>query len=134
MQMEHFDDLINAAQAQPLPQRLLMVFVRAELPADATPAERAAFEAGQGGALTALSCVDKLAGELDSFATLKAEAVAVVPVWDLMFAAAANEPAHAPLSAAAIDAALQRMIAAIDSGDVGRFAAFDPSGVVVQIG
>lgn len=134
MQMDHFDDLIGAARAQPLPQRLLMVFVRAELPADATAAEREAFEAGCGGALTPLSCVDKPAGELESFAALKAEAAAIVPVWDLMFAAAANEQPHAPLSPTAIDTALQRMIAGIESGDVGGFAAFDASGSMVQIG
>ena len=35
-----------------------------ELPDDATPAQRARFEAGQGGALVPLMCVDKTPQEL----------------------------------------------------------------------
>jgi hypothetical protein len=44
MDISTFDDLLAAARTQPLPQRLLMVFAAVELPDDATPAERAAFE------------------------------------------------------------------------------------------
>ena len=49
--MEHFDDFLAAARGQTEPQRLLLVFARAECPPDATPAEREAFERGEGGAL-----------------------------------------------------------------------------------
>ena len=134
MELAHFDDLIAAARAQPLPQRLLMVFVSAELPADANEAERQAFAEGCGGTLTPLTCVDKAAGELVSFAALKDEAAQFLPGWDLVFAAAANEQANAPLPQAAIDAALQRMIAAIEGGNVRQFVAFDRSGQAVAIG
>jgi len=37
MNIETFDQLLAAARAQPTPQRLLMVFAGAELPADASP-------------------------------------------------------------------------------------------------
>lgn len=134
MQMTHFDDLITAARAQPQPQRLLLVFVRAELPDDATEAQRQAFLAGQGGTLTPVTCVDKSASELTDFAALAAEAVQFLPDWDLVFAAAASESAQAPLAQSAIDTALQGMIAAIESGEVGRFAAFDPQGWSVGLG
>lgn len=50
MDISSFDDLLHAARAQPEPQRLLFVFAAAELPDDATPAQRARFAAGQGGA------------------------------------------------------------------------------------
>ncbi len=55
MDISSFDDLLHAARLQPEPQRLLFVFVGVELPDDATPAQRARFEQGQGGALVPLS-------------------------------------------------------------------------------
>lgn len=42
-----FDQLLQAAAAQPEPQRLLFVFAEAELPGDADAAQRARFEAGR---------------------------------------------------------------------------------------
>jgi hypothetical protein len=66
MNIEHFDDLLAAARAQPTPERLLLVFSRAELPDDASPEERLAFEQGMGGALAPVFCVDKDANELAS--------------------------------------------------------------------
>src|SRR5215207_1626424 len=68
-----FELLLQAAASQPEPQRLLFVFAAAELPADASAAQRARFEAGQGGALTPLACVDKAVGDLSSFEALVAE-------------------------------------------------------------
>ena len=64
MDISSFDDLLHAARLQPEPQRLLFVFVGVELPDDATPAQRARFEQGQGGALVPLMCVDKTPQEL----------------------------------------------------------------------
>ncbi len=46
MNITCFDDLLQAARAQPTPQRLLFVFAQAELPADSTPAQRERFEQG----------------------------------------------------------------------------------------
>ena len=70
MDISSFDDLLQAARMQPEPQRLLFVFAAVELPDDATPAQRARFEAGQGGALVPLMCVDKTPQELASFEAL----------------------------------------------------------------
>ena len=44
MEISSFDDLIEAARAQPEPQRLLFVFAAVELPDDATAAQRARFD------------------------------------------------------------------------------------------
>ena len=57
-----YNDLIQASHSQQEPQRLLFVFCRAELPDEASPEERAAFERGEGGALTPVICVDKNPG------------------------------------------------------------------------
>ena len=60
-----FDDLLRAAHERR--ERLLLVFAGAELPADATPEQRARFAQGEGGALVPLMCVDKPPEELASF-------------------------------------------------------------------
>ena len=72
-----FDDLLQAARAQTAPQRLLLVFAGAELPDDASATQRAEFEAGQGGALVPLMCVDKRPEEITSFVQLRTEADAM---------------------------------------------------------
>ena len=50
MDITCFADLLSAAQQQAEPQRLLMVFVSAELPEDATAAEQQRHAEGEGGA------------------------------------------------------------------------------------
>lgn len=68
-----YSDLIQASYSQQEPQRLLFVFCRAELPDEASPEEKAAFERGEGGALTPVVCVDKTPDEAPDFATLHEE-------------------------------------------------------------
>ena len=95
--MEHFDDFLAAARGKTEPQRLLLVFARAECPPDATPAEREAFERGEGGALAPAVCVDKLPEEIASFSALLEESKAAVPDWRILFVAAMDgRGGHAP--------------------------------------
>ena len=70
MNIASFTDLLVAARNQDEPQRLLMVFVSAELPEDATSAEQQRHAEGQGGSLRPVLCVDKLPGEVNDFAGL----------------------------------------------------------------
>lgn len=127
-----FDHLLHAARQQTEPQRLLFVFAVAELPDDASAAERERFAEGGGGSLRPVLCVDKLPEELESFAVLLAESQRTGQAWDLVFAAAlpgvggltpGSEDAQAPLEA---------MVTSIESGSVGRFAAFDRAGQTVD--
>jgi len=83
-----FEQLLAAASAQPDPQVLLFIFAGAELPADATPAQRRSFEQGAGGELTPLMCVEKEVGELSTFDALLLESREVGPPWQVLFAAA----------------------------------------------
>lgn len=133
-QRSHFEQLLQAAAAQPEPQRLLFVFAAAELPGDATPAQRARFAAGEGGTLAPLMCVDKAPHELAGFAALSAESRRAGPPWQVVFAAGLSGSQGRPPSAAQVDTALEAMVEAVRSGSIGRFAAYDAQGEPLEFG
>ena len=135
MDITSFDDLLQAARAQAVPQRLLFVFASVELPDDATPAQRAGFAAGQGGTLTPLMCVDKLPDELVSFEALVQEAAQFVlpgQDWGLVFAAALSGTLDRVPTSSDADAPLQRMVEAIKGGAHGAYIPFDRQGQPVN--
>lgn len=132
MQISNFDDLLQAARYEPLPQRLLFVFAAVELPADSTPQQRADFEAGHGGSLAPMMCVDKSPQELDSFGALCAEAEQFKQPWGLVFSAAlSGTPGQVP-SDAAVDAAFESMVEDLKQGRLDRYIPFDRTGQPVQ--
>lgn len=134
MNIATFDDLLIAARAQPLPQRLLFVFAGIELPDEATPAERAGFERGEGGALVPQMCVDKTPDELTSFEQFRQEASQMGSAWGMVFAAALSGKAgRAPTSEDA-EKPLQDMVEAIRVGQLQTFIPFNPQGEAVQLG
>ncbi|MBF0666138.1 MAG: ribonucleotide reductase subunit alpha [Brevundimonas sp.] len=124
----HFRQLLDAAAAQPDPCRLLFVFAVAELPGDATPAEREQFLAGRGGTLAPVMCVDKAPGELADFAALAAESRQTGAAWTMVFAAGLGGRNGQPPASSEIDAALQLMVEAVRDGGFARFAAYDGEG------
>ena len=83
-----YQDLVQASKQESEPQRFLFVFCKAELPDDASAAERAAFERGEGGALTPVICVDKTPDEVPYFDLLAEESRATGQDWDMVFVAA----------------------------------------------
>lgn len=135
MEITSFDDLLRLAAQQTSPQRLLLVFCKAELPEDPTPQQQAEFEAGEGGALVPVASVDKFPEALGSFAALSAEAAQHGLDWDVLFVAAMNRQAHeGPEEAAAVDQSLEAMVSAVKAGQVESFAPFDTSGAVLALG
>jgi hypothetical protein len=134
MNIECFDDLLRAARAQTEPQRLLFVFAGAEMPERPTAAQRAAFEAGEGGALAPLMCVDKDAVELAGFDALAAEAAQAGPPWAIVFAAALSGRGSLPPPAHETDAALRHMVDAIKAGRLDGMLPFDRAGTPVELG
>lgn len=111
-----FNDLLQAARAQAAPQRLLLVFAGAELPDDASATQRAEFEAGQGGALVPLMCVDKRPEEITSFVQLRTEADAMHGSWRVMLAGALSGQQGAAPTNQAVDQALERLLGLMQAG------------------
>lgn len=132
MTLSSFDDLLRSARAQPEPQRLLFVFATAGVPDDATAEQRARFEAGEGGTLTPLMCVDKAPDELASFEALRDESRQLDQAWDIVFVAALSGTVDARPSSLQAEASLQRMVESIKSGRIGGFIPFDVRGQPVQ--
>lgn len=134
MTISSFDDLLRAARRQTEPQRLLFVFCAAGLPDDATAGQRTRFQAGQGGTLTPLMCVDKVPEALASFDALVEEARSFGQPWDIVFAAAMSGAAGRPPSPQQAEVPLQRMVASIEAGRIGGLLPFDTAGMPVQFG
>lgn len=136
MQITNFQDLLTAASQQTDAQRLLMVFAGATLPADASAQQRADFEAGYGGELEPLMCVDKLPQELSSFQALAEEADQLLSAqqkWQIVFAASlSGSPGQAP-SPEQADKALKAMVEAIKAGQIGGFVPFNRQGTPVNL-
>ena len=130
MNIEHFDDLLAIARAQPEPQRLLMVFAAAECEPDATPAQREAHAAGAGGVLRPLMCVDKDPAQLQGFTALAAEAREAGPAWQLVFTAVLA----GRTTQAEIQSTLDLLVRRVETGEFGGLLPFDPAGEAVLIG
>lgn len=126
--LSHFDQLLQAAAAQSQPQQLLFVFAAARLPDDATPEQRLRFEAGQGGTLEPLACVDKTPAELSRFDALVEEARTACPAWQVVFISTLSGQDDQPPSTARIDAALGKMVEGLRAGALAPYMALDPLG------
>ena len=123
-----FDQLLQAAAAQPEPQRLLFVFATAELPEDATPAQRQRFAAGGGGSLAPVMCVDKGLEEMGSFDELVAESREAGPPWQVLFAAGLCGRHGQSPGAEQVGRALQTMVERVREGMIESYLALAPSG------
>ncbi|RTR04477.1 ribonucleotide reductase subunit alpha [Halomonas nitroreducens] len=128
MAIRHFTDLLEEARRQPEPQRLLLVLTRAELPDQPSEAQRTRFEAGEGGVLTPVLCVDKTPDELSDMATLVEEARETDADWDILFVGALDDPGRE----VDVEPHLQRMVESLKMGSIDRFLAFDRQGEVVS--
>ena len=128
LRITSFDDLLRAARRQAEPQRLLFVFMGAELPDDSSPEQRRRFVAGAGGALVPLMCVDKAPDELTTFAALTEESGRTGLDWTIVFVAGLAGLTGRPLTHDDAEAPLQRMVDAIRAGSHGSFIPFDRAG------
>lgn len=138
MLIQTFDDLLTTARQQPDAQRLLFVFAVSELPEDASPAQRARFKDGIGGALEPLMEVDKLPDELRDFDHLIDESMEFAKGtraedWSIVFCAALGGEGQRPPSREETDQPLLQMTNAIRNGDISRYITFDRMGHQVRL-
>lgn len=136
MNIEHFDDLLRAARAQPQPQCLLLVFVQVELPEDSSDAERVGFEAGQGGALVPVMCVDLAPDRiavLTGFEQLRAEADGRSAGWEMVLAGAMGGQAGRAPDDAAVGSALDRLVQRVQMGDIDGLIPFNRKGEALEL-
>jgi hypothetical protein len=134
MDISCFEDLLRAARQQTEPQRLLLVFAGASLPADASAEQRARFEDGEAGELAPLMCVDKDPQAMTGFDALADEARGFGQSWALVFAAALSGRDGREPPASEVQAALQQMVEAVRAGQFDRFIPFDRRGDAVRLG
>ncbi len=133
MPISSFDDLLLAACQQAQGQRLLLVFADAVLDADATPAQRAAFAQGTGGALVPAMCVDKTPDEIGNFEQLQQQASQFNAPWQVLFASTLSGTGSEPPSSQTAEAALTRMVEAIKRGDLANMVTFDRLGQAIEL-
>lgn len=133
MSISNFEDLLQAAAQQPDPQRFLFVFAKKELPDDHLAAEAENFQAGLGGALTPVVCVDKTLDALSNFADLVQESEQTGQHWDVVLIACLAGKNGVMPSASEADQGLKMMVSAIQTGaQLSRFIAFDRAGDPLQ--
>lgn len=133
MSLTHFADLLVMAKQQAEPQRLLLVFSRAELPADADDEQKSAFARGEGGTLAPIICVDKRPEDIQNFEELVTESALTGLDWDILFVAAmSGRGGIAPNEDEAVQP-LKMMVEAVKGGRIGQFAAIDRQGSLVEL-
>lgn len=132
MMLNSFNSLLDAAAQQSEPQRLLFVFVRADLPESPTADQHARHHSGEGGTLSPVLCVDKAPADIPSFQALVSESAQTGQAWDLVFVAALDGRAGIAPSADEAAQPLRLMVNAVNDGQISRFAAFDRDGAPVQ--
>lgn len=134
MNISSYADLISAANAQAEPQRLLLVFARAELPDDATELQKQRFEAGEGGTLAPVMCVDKLPAEQPHFDGLVSESKNTGIDWDIVFVTTMSGRAGIAPGSDEATQALKMMVESVKQGTIGNFLALDRTGTAVSLG
>ena len=133
MNIEHFDDLLRAARAQAQPQCLLLVFVQVELPEGSSEAERADFEAGQGGAMVPVMCVDLAPESVADFEQLRAEADGRGAAWAMVLAGALGGQGGQAPDDAQVSGALDRLVQRVQMGDIDGLVPFNRAGEALSL-
>lgn len=127
-----YESLLEAANKQAKPQRLLFVFTKAGLPDDHTRDQEKQFNARKGGTLTPVMCVDKLASERMGFASLVEESRQTEMDWDIVFVACMDSQSGIAPNNGETEQPFKAMISSIQSGSIGNYLAFNRDGEMIR--
>ena len=128
MNITNFDDLLQAARAQPEPQRLLFVFAGAELPPSASAEQRRQFEAGED-ELAPADVRGQVARRARRIRRARRRSGAGRAAVAIVFTAALAGRAGAAPTTPMPKRPLQRMVDAIKSGRIDGFYLVDKATV-----
>lgn len=132
MKISSYEDLLNTANKQAEPQRLLFVFASAGLPDDHTKDQEKQFKTRKGGTLTPVMCVDKLASEQTGFASLAEESRQTGADWDIVFVACMASKSGIAPDKEETEQPFKTMIKSIQDGSIKNYLAFNRDGEMVQ--
>jgi len=125
--ISNFEELLKAASEQDEPQRLLLLFAKAE-------SETKKKKSKQRGTLSPVMCVDKLPEEITSFKNLSEEADSVAKAWDFVFAVGLSGKDGVAPSTEDAEPFLNQMTNNLASGqDLSQYAVFDRENNPVMI-
>lgn len=125
--LRSFHDLLEMAKIQDEPQRLLLVLAKTESKSSNGQTQRT-------GTIAPVICTDKLPAEIDSFASLVAEADEVTQDWDMVLIASLDgAEGRAPTSEEA-EPHLDKMVNDVMTGqDLSRYLILDRNEHVVTM-
>lgn len=133
MEINSYQDFINAAKQQQEPQRLLFVLAKAQLPEQPTDSQKQQFETQEGGTLEPVLCVDKLPEEVEDFSTLVEESTRTDIDWDIAFISAMDGRGGHPISSDEASQPLEMMVEQIQAGMIKHFLTINRQGELVQL-
>lgn len=114
-----FSELLKAAEEQEQPQRLLLLFAKADGQSGKKKGE-------QEGSLSPVMCVDKLPEEITSFSALSEEADSISKEWDFMFVVGLSGENGNPPSPEDAEPYLNQMANNLATGqDLSQYVIFD---------
>lgn len=129
MNINNFNDLVNEAKKQNIPQRMLFLFAKAESLKGVFAVKH------KSGTITPVMCADKLPEEIKTFQDLVTEADGISRNWNFVFIATfGDNPLQAPSSKDA-DSYLKRMCDDLAEGkDLSKYVVLDRDESPVVIG
>lgn len=123
----NFKKMIDAAEAQDQPQRILIMLAKSEV-------EESDNEKGMSGTITPVICVDKTPDEITSFEDFVKEADSINSDWDMMFIAGLSGENNEMPTPEDADPVLNNMVNNLMSGqELSRYLVLDRNDDPVDI-
>lgn len=125
-----FSELLEMAEQQDQPQRMLFLFAKAETASNKVATEKDP----KGGTIEPRMCVDKLTTELTDFSALVQEADSVEKDWNFLFVAGLSGSNGVAPSTDAAEPYLNKMTNDLSSGqNIAQYVVLDRDGQPIEM-